>query len=136
MRALDAIVIHCADTPAEMDIGAAEIRRWHIEGNGWKDIGYHYVIRRDGRVERGRSVELSGAHVAGHNAQTIGICLVGGRGPDKRPLSNFTHAQWNALDELVRALRLKYGDLAVKGHRDYDASKACPCFDVTAWWNK
>ena len=57
-------VVHCADTPAEMDIGAAEIRKWHTEDNGWDDIGYHYVIRRDGILENGRDTKMQGAHCA------------------------------------------------------------------------
>lgn len=105
MRTIDSIIIHCAYTPPGMDIGATEIRRWHVEERGWKDIGYHYVVRRDGDVEPGRDldgdgdvVEEVGAHAAGHNAHSIGICLVGGRAEDDQaPDCNFTPAQWSSL---------------------------------------
>ena len=42
------VVVHCADTPADMDVGAADIRRWHVDERGWDDVGYHWIIRRSG----------------------------------------------------------------------------------------
>ena len=44
----DTIVIHCSATPKDMDIGVEKIKHWHTVDNGWDDIGYHYVIKRDG----------------------------------------------------------------------------------------
>jgi len=73
------LIIHCADTPPNMDVGAEEIRRWHVEGNGWSDIGYHYVIRRCGLIETGRDESTPGAHVRGHNTGSIGVCMVAAR---------------------------------------------------------
>jgi hypothetical protein len=58
----------------------AEIRRWHVQQRGWRDIGYHWVIDRDGAVAPGRKETEVGAHVEGHNRGTIGICLLGGYG--------------------------------------------------------
>lgn len=133
MRDINRIVIHCAATKPSMDIGAAEIRRWHVDGNGWRDIGYHFIIRRNGRLERGRPVPEAGAHVAGHNADSIGICLVGGLNEQGQPDANFTRAQWRELDSLVQALAAGYSITEVCGHRDLDSRKACPCFDVSAW---
>jgi N-acetylmuramoyl-L-alanine amidase len=127
MRDIKKIIIHCADTYAEMDIGVAEIRRWHID-RGWADIGYHFVIRRNGDIEKGRDEETPGAHVKGHNHDSIGVCLVGGK-----PFCNFTRAQWHALESLVMELKGRYPLAAVSGHRDHDPSKTCPTFDVRAW---
>jgi N-acetylmuramoyl-L-alanine amidase len=76
-REIDLIVIHCAYTSPKMDIGVKEIDEWH-RARGWNQIGYHYVVRRDGTVEHGRSVKTVGAHVKGFNAKSIGVCLVGG----------------------------------------------------------
>lgn len=129
MRQIKKIVVHCADTPASMNIGADEIRVWHVDGNGWKDIGYHYVIRRDGTLENGRPESDTGAHVAGHNADSIGICLVGGK-----PGANFTRQQWATLEKLVNGLTVKYPHAMVMGHRDLDPGKRCPTFDARAWW--
>ena len=133
MRGIDKIVIHCADTPPGMDIGAAEIRKWHTDpppmGNGWDDIGYHYVIRRDGTLELGRAEEVVGAHVAGHNAHSIGICMVGGKYD-----ADYTRAQWATLASIVEYLKGKYQKAKVCGHRDLDKHKACPRFDAISWW--
>lgn len=127
MRNINLVVIHCADTPADMDVGATEIRQWHIE-RGFNDIGYHYVIRRDGRCESGRPESVVGAHVQGHNQNSIGICLVGGK-----PDCNFTRQQWESLSRLVDYLTTRYPAAEVVGHRDLDSKKRCPCFDAKAW---
>lgn len=132
MRKIDTIIVHCADTPASMDIGAEEIKRWHTDpkprGNGWSDIGYHHVIRRDGTIESGRAHEVIGAHAAGHNKTSLGVCLVGGKGG-----FNFTHRQMDVLYRLLISLTTSYPDAQVIGHRDV-SSKSCPSFDVKAWW--
>ena len=134
MRTIDEIILHCSYTPPSMCIGAKTIRDWHVNGNGWDDIGYHYVITRSGAIEGGLPVATQGAHVRGHNEHTIGICLVGGMYEDgETPDSNFTYLQWQALRALVDDLTREYGDLKISGHRDYDDHKACPCFDAAAW---
>ena len=136
MRRINKIIIHCSATPPAMDVGVAVIREWHVLGNGWSDIGYHYVIRRDGSLETGRPLEQPGAHTAGHNRDSIGICLAGGVGKDKKtPENNFTQAQWKALERLVRRLAGQYPEAGVYGPRDF-AAKACPSFDAKAWWRE
>jgi len=136
MRKISAIVLHAAHTPPDMDVGVEEIRRWHVEERGWDDVGYHYVITRVGEIQEGRLLEDVGAHVYGHNDHTIGICLVGGRAPDSdQPDTNFTRLQWRALELLVEQLQQEIGGLEVRGHRDYDDSKACPTFDAHKWWH-
>ena len=79
MRPLNRIIIHCSDTTASQDIKASDIRQWHIE-RGWSDIGYHFVIRRDGLIDLGRDISTKGAHAKGHNHDSIVVCLVGGQG--------------------------------------------------------
>lgn len=146
MRTIRGIVVHCSATRPSMDIGAAEIRAWHTDpppkGNGWADIGYHHVIRRNGIIEMGRPIEQVGAHVAGHNAGTVGICLVGGVDDLGHPVNNFGPSQFEALAVLIDAGQALAHDLAhgpawpvpwVKGHRDLFAGKACPSFDVARW---
>lgn len=133
MRKINWLVIHTAATRPSMDIGAKEIRSWH-KAKGWSDIGYHYVIRRDGKVEKGRPDARVGAHVAGHNRDSIGICLVGGVNENLVPENNYTEAQWKALEELLHKLVQKYPEACVRGHRDFPGvSKACPCFDAEPW---
>lgn len=131
MRNIDRIILHCSATPPKMDIGVKEIRRWHL-ARGWFDIGYHYVIRRDGEVETGRPEEHIGAHVRGFNHGSIGICLVGGLTEEGMALFNFTDAQMIAARDLVKQLLEKYKGATVHGHNEF-ADKACPCFDVQIW---
>ena len=141
MRPINEIIIHCTDTPPSWGATLTpqqqvyEIRRWHVEGNGWKDIGYHYVITRDGTVVKGRPVDQVGAHVKGHNTGTIGVSLVGGKGgsADDTFSQHFTDAQNAALRNLIDALRRDFPAIKkISGHNEY-AAKACPCFRVAAW---
>jgi N-acetylmuramoyl-L-alanine amidase len=131
------IVLHCSATRGSQNFTAADIRRWHLD-KGWKDIGYHFVIRRDGTVETGRDVNAIGSHVQGHNADSIGVCLVGGI-DDKtwKPADNFTTAQWRSLRTLVERLVKTYPKAKVLGHRDFPGvNKACPCFSAKVWAKK
>lgn len=144
---LDYIVVHCSATPPGMDIGADEIRQWHLK-RGWLDIGYHFVIRRDGTIEQGRPRDVQGAGARGYNHNSIHICLVGGvrRGRHKGnnsvgfvvkdvPENNFTPEQFASLRKLIFEELVPYAPKAVVlGHRDLPGvKKACPCFDVREW---
>lgn len=133
MRNITHIIVHCADTYAGMDIGVDEIRKWHVEGNGWDDVGYHYIIRRNGIVEKGRDDNVSGAHARGMNANSLGVCLVGGKGEDGSPVVNFTASQWEALRELCLNLKFMH-NANIIGHCDVPGtSKTCPNFNVIEW---
>lgn len=130
MRHIDKIIIHCSATPEGRDFTVAQIRDWHVRGNGWKDIGYHFVIYRDGSVHAGRPIEQVGAHTKGYNANSIGVCYVGGCAAEgKTPKDTRTPAQREALKQLVRELRAKFPGATVHGHNEF-ANKACPSFDV------
>lgn len=115
----------------------AQIRDWHVKGNGWADIGYHYIVDLEGRVHPGRPVEKSGAHCRGHNSKSIGVAYVGGLASDgKTPKDTRTSAQRIALRQLVQRLCTQFPEIAgnIHGHNEY-ATKACPSFDVRseAW---
>lgn len=127
------LVVHCAATPATMDIGAADIRDWH-KARGWSDIGYHVVIRRKGSIEYGRPFDTMGAHVKGHNKTSIGICLVGGVDKQGNAEDNFTDEQYKSLERVLSALHLLFPDASVLGHKDFaGVTKECPCFDIKGW---
>lgn len=129
-RTINEIIIHCTATPEGRECTVTEIRRWHIQ-RGFSDIGYHYVIHLDGRVENGRNVDIAGAHCTGHNANSIGVVYVGGCGKDgKTPKDTRTDAQKAALANLLIDLRKLYPRATIHGHRDF-ANKACPSFDAT-----
>lgn len=135
MRPIDEIIVHCSATEAGKDFKAADIRRWHIEGNGWKDIGYHYVIDIDGTIEVGRPIDQAGAHTTNHNKTTIGICYVGGLWNGK-PKDTRTLKQQAAMVQLIRSLKVCFPTIKkVSGHRDY-SNKACPCFDAGAAYSQ
>nr|WP_250808748.1 N-acetylmuramoyl-L-alanine amidase [Neorhizobium tomejilense] len=130
------LVVHCSATQPKSDIGAKEIRQWHRE-KGWIDIGYHFVIRRDGRIEVGRPENTVGAHVENYNSASIGICMVGGINAAGKSEDNFTPAQYAALATKLRELKAKYPGVTVQGHRDFpNVKKDCPCFDVRKWINQ
>ena len=141
MRKINLILVHCSATPATMDVGVREIRSWHTlpppKGNGWADVGYHRIIRRDGTVEMGRPDAKAGAHAAGFNANSLGICLVGGTdigGPKAKAVNNFTKAQFASLKMLLVQLQKQYPDATrILGHRDVQPGKACPSFSVRDW---
>ena len=134
----DSIIIHCAATKASMDIGYKEIRKWHVEDNGWDDVGYHFIIRRNGQLEKARPEGYSGAHAPSHNSRSIGICLVGGMADDGGPENNFTLEQFLTLKDLVNMIMEKYSDITeVLGHCDVQENKPnCPGFNVKEWLNK
>jgi N-acetylmuramoyl-L-alanine amidase len=129
MRQINRIIIHCTATPEGRDHTAKEIDRWH-KAQGWSGIGYHYVIRLDGTVENGRPVEKVGAHVKGHNADSIGVVYVGGCDKNMKPKDTRTAAQKAALVKLVAVLQKRYPNTTVHGHNEFDKGKACPSFNV------
>ena len=124
-REINKIIIHCAATPDYMDIGASTIRKWHTdpkpEGRGWNDIGYHYVVRRNGEIERGRQDSVVGAHARGANSDSIGICWVG--------INEIDAKQESSLFSLINYLMGKYNVKIenVLGHREaVKTNKTCP----------
>ena len=134
------IIIHCSATPPGWMAGrsaadkVAAIRRWHIEDRGWSDIGYHWVIDRDGTLVRGRPETVVGAHTQGHNTGSIGICLIGSAmsSADDRFVDHYTPAQDITLRQQIQAISMRAQIYRVSGHNEY-AQKACPGFRVAPW---
>lgn len=130
MRKITKIIVHCSATPEGKDVKTETIRDWHVSGNHWKDIGYHYVIELDGSIHKGRDESAVGAHCSGQNANSIGVCYVGGVAKDgKTPKDTRTEAQKQSLIELLKRLKEKYPNATIHGHREF-AAKACPSFDA------
>lgn len=96
MRKIDSIIVHCSATKAGQDFTAADIDRWHRE-RGFNGIGYHYVIRLDGRLEKGREIDLPGAHCKGWNERSIGLCYIGGLDENGHPADTRTNVQKRVL---------------------------------------
>ena len=130
MREITKVIIHCSDTPRGVDFTLEDIKAWHTmpkpKGNGWSDIGYHFVITLDGLVHEGRAIETIGAHTKGQNKNSIGVCYIGGaNGDDTR-----TDDQKDALVDLLVYLKTTYPKVKIYGHRDF-SDKYCPSFDAT-----
>jgi N-acetyl-anhydromuramyl-L-alanine amidase AmpD len=141
---VDEVIIHCSATRPSwfgnntLEEKIAEIRRWHVVDRKWKDIGYHFLVDRDGKIGRGRAETVLGAHTAGQNAGTLGVCLLGGHGSSEKDAfeDNFTPAQRTSLTWLVQNIASRTPIKRVTGHNQY-AAKACPGFRVrTEDWVK
>ena len=132
MRTITLIIIHCSATPEGKSLSAEACRLDHIRHRGFRDIGYHFYITRDGELHRCRPVNQIGAHAAGWNDKSIGICYEGGLDEQGRPADTRTYAQRCTLMDLLRQLRRDYPEARILGH--YQLSpyirKACPCFDA------
>lgn len=129
-RLINAIINHCTATPEGREVSVATIRKWHTD-QGWKDIGYHYVVHLDGTIEAGRPESQVGSHVAGHNTGSLGVVYVGGTDKSGKPKDTRTEAQKAALIDLNKALIRKYPAIKkIAGHNDYTNAKACPSFKV------
>lgn len=151
MRPIKRLVIHCSASVNGRAFTIADIDRWHRD-RGFKrqeaarlafkpelrSIGYHFVIEVDGTLRSGRLPDEVGAHAAGHNADSIGVCIVG--------TDAYTAAQWKSLVRVVGEMGARFGQLQILGHRDlspdtdgdgrvepHEWLKTCPGFDVAAW---
>lgn len=129
-RNIKELIVHCSATPEGKDFTVSQIREWHLQ-RGFSDIGYHYVIYRDGSIHIGRDESVIGAHCTSHNTNSIGVCYIGGCASDgKTPKDTRTTEQKQSLVKLLKELKTKYPQASIHGHRDF-ANKACPSFDAT-----
>tara|TARA_R110002020_G_scaffold389000_1_gene599658 strand:+ start:169 stop:594 length:426 start_codon:yes stop_codon:yes gene_type:complete len=133
MRDLNRVILHCSATPEGREVSVETIREWHTDppprGRGWSDIGYHYVIHLNGKIELGRPIEVQGAHTSGENEDSIGICYIGGVNAANEPKDTMTVLQAIAFVDIVKSLRLIFGKLSIHGHNEF-STKACPSFSV------
>jgi len=132
----DTIVIHCSATPKTMDIGVEKIREWHVKERGWDDVGYHYVITRDGTIQPGRDEKYMGAHAVVVNNRSLGLCLIGGSNKSGDWENNFTHEQFTTLKALLLSLQKRHTIKSIIGHYEVDKRKKCPSFNVPEWLKK
>lgn len=148
-RKITEIIIHCTATPDGKDYTVDDIRRWHKQ-RGYSDVGYHYIVYRNGILAQGRDVNTIGAHASGHNAHSIGICYIGGMSADNtRPEDTRTLRQKGRLLSLLVDLRKLYPNARIIGHRDLSEDKngdgiiepsewmkACPSFDAKSEYHR
>ena len=129
-REIKLLVIHCSATRCNVPFTVEQLRQCHLQ-RGFKDIGYHFYITRDGELHHCRPISEPGAHVRGFNRHSIGICYEGGLDENGCPADTRTQAQRFALLDLLTILRHQYPEAQILGHYQLSSSihKACPCFD-------
>jgi len=145
MRKINLIAVHCSATMEGKPFDLAAITAMH-KARGFSDIGYHFLIGLKGERWIGRSLEKVGAHIQGHNANSIGICYIGGIGADGKAKDTRTPEQKAELQKLLAELRPQFPGAKIRGHRDMSPDlngdgviqpnewlKMCPCFDTAAW---
>ena len=142
MRKINHIVLHCSASKAGRKLTVEDIDKMH-RARGWRKIGYHYVVYADGSIHKGRELSEIGAHVAGHNAHSVGICYIGGLDDQGKPADTRTEEQRAAIFYLLQRLKERFPQAEILGHRDFSPDlngngviepweymKACPCFNA------
>ncbi|MCP4355506.1 MAG: N-acetylmuramoyl-L-alanine amidase [Proteobacteria bacterium] len=118
MRNIKKHIIHCSDS---ITGDVESLRRFH-KSKGWRDIGYHFVIRQDGVIEIGRPLDKMGAHCRKHNKFSIGTCLIG--------RSVFTDKQFESLKSLQKTLKVLFPEIEIIEHNKLNPNKTCPNFKL------
>ena len=130
MRRINLIILHCSATKITQDFPVESLEACH-KARGFKTIGYHYYITKDGQMHQCRTEDMIGAHARRYNAHSIGICYEGGLDANGNPTDTRTPAQKHALITLLRSLKVDYPDAEILGHCDLPwVKKKCPCFDA------
>ena len=129
MREIKRVILHCTATKEGQDISLETIRGWHVVGNGWQDVGYHYVILLNGDIALGRNLFTQGSHTRGENEDSIGVAYVGGLDEKGKPKDTMSLYQDIAFMRLFESLSVTFGKLDLHGHNEF-SNKACPSFDV------
>ncbi len=131
-RIITLLILHCSAVTPQQTSSVEQINQWHL-ARGWANgCGYHYVVRRDGSVEKGRPVEMVGAHCYQHNKHSIGICYEGGLDEHGKPADTRTLEQKMALRQLLEELKKDYPKALIVGHNTF-SDKDCPCFDISEY---
>ena len=126
-RKINSIIIHHSASPSTTTL--EQIRKWHVEDNGWSDIGYHFIITDDGTIHEGRPLSKIGAHTKGKNRYSIGICVVG-----NTSIIAPSMTQMEQLTLLMSALRhdFQLEPENIYGHREYGNTE-CPGSFLIGW---
>ena len=137
MSAVKYIVIHCSATRSNQTYTAEQLERDH-KARGFRTVGYHFYIRRDGTLTQHRQLLEPGAHCRPYNRCSIGICYEGGLDPQGRPRDTRTFEQIVVLNDLLAELTVLFPEAEVRGHRDMPGAtpKDCPCYDAGAEWER
>jgi len=120
------IIVHCADT--DQNIGVKAITRWHKD-RGWNTVGYHYIVRRNGVIEKGRSEKVVGAHCYGFNRYSIGVCGVWKKKPTVESIAS--------MRRLIEELHERYPKAEIRPHSYFPSAikqgKTCPNYNLASF---
>lgn len=129
MRKIDSIILYCSSTQEGIDIKSDSIKRWHVACNGWKDIGFHYIIDLDGTIEQGRFEFESGEKSLNNNNNSIDICYVGGRDLKMQPKDTRTKEQKNSMYRLIESMLDRY-ELSIENIYCFNEHNNNPSFNI------
>ena len=129
------LILHCSATRCDKDYTAEQLLRDH-KTRGFRTVGYHFYIRRDGTITQHRKLLEVGAHCRPWNRCSIGICYEGGLDGKGLPRDTRTPAQKAALTQLLQELGRHFPAALTVGHRDLNPQKACPSFDAAKEYKK
>ncbi len=119
-RPVSRVFLHCSDSDRPEHDNLATLRRWHLD-RGFSELGYSYVVTKDGILHQGRNLETVPAAQKGHNTGSIAVCLTGRH--------QFTEAQFRTLKQLCAEIHAQLPLATFHGHKEVDAQgKTCPNF--------
>lgn len=143
MRKIDLIVIHCSASREDRCYTEYDLDRDHRR-RGFEGPGYHFYIRKDGKIVNTRELERMGAHAKGYNQHSIGVCYEGGLDSQGKPKDTRTELQKRSLRIVIGGLLAEFPGSRVCGHRDLSPDlnkngeiepeewiKACPCYEAS-----
>lgn len=131
MRNITHLVIHCSATPQNTTIES--IKNYWKNVRGWRNPGYHFIVKADGEVVQLLSISNVSNGVEGRNSTLINICYLGGVDANKVPVDNRTPAQKASILSLLKQMKLQFPAAIIQGHRDFPGvAKACPSFNAKA----
>lgn len=119
-RKVNKVFLHCSASDYDHHDDISVIKKWHVEENGWSDIGYHFFIKSNGEIQAGRSLEKTPAAQKGHNTHTIAICLHG--------KTKFTEEQFRSLRKLCAEINEAYSNITFHGHNEVAPGRGCPVY--------
>lgn len=133
-RDISEIIVHWSETFSNANLTGSELESLTGAGSG----SYHYIIKRDGSIERGVPISSAGSHAPGHNSYSIGVCLVGGVAAatedhglnERKSAGNITRSQYNSLYEIMRVFYTQYPGGQALGHSEIDGDQDDPGFEV------
>lgn len=128
MRKIKYLVVHCTASPQTTTIDSIKN---HWKTIGWKQVGYHKIVKPNGDVVTLAPDDVVTNGVKGYNSESLHVSYIGGIDSRLKALDNRTQGQKDAISQVLHEWRRLYPDAIIQGHRDFpNVNKACPSFDA------